>query len=239
MRGEGPGPNLLDYERRLWSGGLLRVAGLDEAGRGPLAGPVVAAAVVFDPQYAEKEAPGVLKGLTDSKQLTESRREHFFDILCCSSDLMLSVGLSDPVEIDSINILNATHRAMERAVSGLAVLPEQVLVDGLPVKGLPCDSTAIVKGDSRSLSIAAASVIAKVTRDRMMLKLDKEYPEYGFASHKGYGSKRHMQALLEHGPSPIHRRSFRPVREAQEIHDRRDRNPVSTSSAQLEWEMER
>lgn len=237
MRGNVGGPALLDYERKLWSSGLQRVAGVDEAGRGPLAGPVVAAAVVIRPDYAEKEALGLLEGLTDSKKLTEARRDHFFDILSGSSCIMLCVGLSEPDEIDSINILNATHTAMTRAVSGLEILPEHVIVDGLPVKGLPCDSTAIVKGDALSLSIAAASVIAKVTRDRIMRKLDKLYPEYGFCTHKGYGSKRHIQALFEYGPSPIHRRSFRPVREAQEIRDRRARNTLPHSGAQLEWEL--
>lgn len=239
MCAKGPGPDLLDYERRLWAAGLTRVAGVDEAGRGPLAGPVVAAAVVFDPSYAQEHLNGELEGLTDSKQLSETRREHFFEILYGSPFVMVSVGHSEPAEIDSANILNATHFAMERAVSDLQVMPEHVLVDGLPVKGLSCISTAIVKGDSLSLSIAAASVVAKVTRDRLMLKLDKEYPQYGFSSHKGYGSKRHIQALFEHGPSPVHRRSFRPVREAQEIHDRRTRNYVLPPSGQLEWELKR
>jgi ribonuclease HII len=125
---------------------------------------------------------------------------------------------------------------MARATEGLHALPDHILVDGLAVKGLPCESTPIVKGDSLSLSIAAASVIAKVTRDRMMRVLHEQYPQYGFDSHKGYGSKRHMQSLLEYGPSPVHRRSFRPVREAFQIHERRDKRD-SSGSSQLEMEI--
>ena len=226
--------SLLEYERRLWSDGLMRIAGIDEAGRGPLAGPVVAAAVVLDHEFAESEAEGLLAGLTDSKKLTESRREHFFEVLSSSPHVEASVGLSDPAEIDDINILQATYRAMARAANGLDTLPAHILVDGLPVKGLPCESTAIVKGDSLSLSIAAASIIAKVTRDAMMRELHKEYPVYGFDSHKGYGSKRHMQSLLEYGPSPVHRRSFRPVREAADIHERRDQSVSGDDADQME-----
>lgn len=209
--------SLLDYEEELWCKGLLRIAGVDEAGRGPLAGPVVAAAAVFDVNFARSEAGGILDGLNDSKQLTASRRDHFFDILVSSSVVEYAVGIASPEEIDQINILQATYRAMERAVSGLETLPDHVLVDGMPVKGLPCDSTSIVKGDSLSLSIAGASIVAKVTRDRMMQDLHRQYPVYGFDSHKGYGSKRHIHALFEHGPSPVHRLSFRPVREAAEM----------------------
>lgn len=225
--------SLLEYEEELWSEGLLRIAGIDEAGRGPLAGPVVACAVVLDPDFAREGLKGELNGLTDSKQLTEARREHFFDILTRSSGVEYSLGEASPEEIDKINILQATYLAMARAVNGLKTLPQHVLVDGNPVQGLPCESTAIVKGDSRSLSIASASIIAKVTRDRVMLELHKRYPVYGFDAHKGYGSKRHIQALLEHGPSPVHRVSFRPVREAGGIKDRKLEGKGSAGQLEL------
>lgn len=213
--------SLLKFEEKLWADGVSRVAGVDEAGRGPLAGPVVAAAVVFSPEWAQAEENGILKGLTDSKQLTESRRRHFFNILTASKEVDFGIGISEPAEIDRINILQATYLAMERAVRSLKVPPDHILVDGLPVKGLPCLSTPIVKGDSLSLSIAAASVIAKVTRDGIMVKLHQEYPQYGFDSHKGYGSRKHMRSLLENGPSSAHRTSFRPVREAMLIRSRK------------------
>jgi len=210
--------NLLHYERQQWQRNVAFVAGVDEAGRGPLAGPVVAAAVVFSPACAEQEISGALVGLTDSKQLGESDREQYFAHLHTLSDVDIGVGISEAPEIDEINILRATHVAMARAVSSLRRLPDHVLVDGRPVTGLPVASTAIVKGDSLSFSIAAASVVAKVTRDRMMVALDDRYPGYGFARHKGYGTAFHMQALLELGCCPAHRRSFRPVREAAEIY---------------------
>ncbi len=160
---------MLQFERQLWARGFTRVAGVDEAGRGPLAGPVVAAAVVFVPAYAEVAVTGDLAGLTDSKKLTRSQRELFFDRLQEEPRATCGVGIADVAEIDSMNILRATHLAMSRAIAkvgGAAV--EHILVDGLAVEGLPCASTPIVKGDSRSLSIAAASIIAKVTRDRML-----------------------------------------------------------------------
>jgi len=196
------------------------VAGVDEAGRGPLAGPVMAGAVVFDRSFLESEEHGILEGLTDSKKLTEARREHFYQILSSSAFVKIGVGISEVAEIDDINILNATHRAMVRAVKNLPCVPDHILVDGLPVRGFPCSSTSIIGGDGKSLSIAAASIVAKVLRDRHMKELAVRHPEYGFARHKGYGSKAHMQALLEHGPSPVHRSSFRPVREAAEIRAR-------------------
>jgi len=196
------------------------VAGADEAGRGPLAGPVVAAAVIMKRTFAEGEEHGLLAGLTDSKRLSEKRRESFFDLLQEAPDVRIGVGVADVGEIDELNILGATRAAICRAISDLVFLPDHVLLDGLPMDGLPVRSTAIVKGDSRSLSIAAASVIAKVTRDARMRELHGEYPEYGFAKHKGYGSRAHIQALFEHGPCPAHRRSFRPVREAENIRRR-------------------
>jgi ribonuclease HII len=224
---------LLRIEREHWDRNLGRLAGVDEAGRGPLAGPVVAAAVVFDRSFVEAEEHGLLNGLTDSKKLSASRRESFFfELLDNSPFVETGVGVSEVAEIDSVNILRATHLAMSRAVANLAPLPDHVLVDGLAVEGLPCPSTAIVAGDSKSLSIAAASVVAKVVRDDLMKKLDVLYPEYGFAGHKGYGSKAHIQALFEHGPTPVHRRSFRPVREAREIRRRQEDESSAGGEAQ-------
>ena len=204
---------MLHYERQAWAAGFQKVAGVDEAGRGPLAGPVVAGAVLFDSDFLQAEEKGLLAGLTDSKKLSESRREYFFAILTANPSVKFGVGQADVAEIDSRNILNATHLAMSRALAQLDFLPDHVLVDGLPVPGLPCPSTAIVGGDGLSLSIAAASVIAKVTRDRIMVKLDGQYPAYGFSRHKGYGTKEHLEALRLHGPASCHRRSFAPVRQ--------------------------
>ena len=214
---------MLQFERQFWDKGVCLLAGVDEAGRGPLAGPVVAAAVILEPAFAIAELDGLLKGLTDSKKLSESRREHFFKLIVESSHVGFGIGIADSAEIDEINILRATHLAMVRAVMALTSMPEHIIVDGLPVNGLPCPSTAIIGGDGKSLSIAAASVVAKVTRDTYMKEQDRMYPQYGFAKHKGYGSRLHMQALLEFGPCPIHRRSFRPVREAAGIRSRAER----------------
>jgi ribonuclease HII len=210
---------LLEFERQAWNDGCRRLAGIDEAGRGPLAGPVVAAAVWFDREFLLREEQGVLAGLDDSKKLSESRREAFYKILSESPAVEIGIGLSDPAEIDETNILHATHVAMARAVRRLVPLPSHALVDGLPVSSLPCASTAIVRGDSKSLSIAAASIAAKVIRDRLMVKLGRVYPRYGFGKHKGYGTRAHISALLEYGPSPIHRQSFQPVKDAQRIGD--------------------
>jgi ribonuclease HII len=177
----------------------------------------MAAAVVLDPEFAESEEHRLLEGLTDSKKLAESRRDIFNRVLAAAPEVCVGLGCAEVEEIDRLNILKATHLAMARAVAGLARAPEHILVDGLFVEGFPCSSTAIVGGDGRSLSIAAASVVAKVARDRRMKEMDELYPAYGFGRHKGYGSEDHIQALLEYGPCPIHRRSFRPVREAAEI----------------------
>lgn len=204
---------MLHYERQAWAAGFQRVAGVDEAGRGPLAGPVVAGAVLFDPEFLQAEEKGLLAGLTDSKKLSESRRERFFAVLTANPAVKFGIGQADVAEIDSRNILRATHLAMSRALAQLSFLPDHVLVDGLPVPGLPCPSTAIVGGDGLSLSIAAASIMAKVTRDRIMVELDREYPLYGFARHKGYGTKEHLEALRAHGPAACHRKSFAPVRQ--------------------------
>ena len=188
------------------------MAGVDEAGRGPLAGPVVASAVWADAFFLRREAQASLAGLTDSKQLTAAQRDRFFDQLRNAGEFVIGVGQADVAEIDSLNILRATHLAMARAVQALSPAPDFILVDGLPVRGLPYPSQAIVKGDSRSLLIAAASVMAKVTRDRLMLELDRQFPEYGFARHKGYGTAAHLAALRQHGPAACHRQSFAPVR---------------------------
>jgi len=187
---------------------------VDEAGRGPLAGPVVAAALVMTPAAAEAGFAGPLRDLNDSKQLTAARREAFYDALTHTPDAWIGVGWCDVAEIDDLNILCATHLAMRRALLDLPQLPDHALVDGLPVKGLPCDSTAIVKGDAKSLLIAGASVVAKVLRDRRMRELDQRYPGYHFGQNKGYGTHDHTLALLRLGPCPEHRRSFRPVQDA-------------------------
>lgn len=211
---------MLRYEQECWARGLSRIAGVDEAGRGPLAGPVVAAAFVFSRIAAEAAYGGVMARLNDSKQLTEAQRESYFKLLTAAAGVDFGIGIGSVEEIDRLNILRATHLAMRRAVEALPAAPDAILVDGRPVPGFPVISTAIVKGDSLSFSIAAASVIAKVTRDRIMAELDVRYPEYGFSRHKGYGTALHMQALLEFGPSPVHRQSFRPVREAAAIRRR-------------------
>jgi ribonuclease HII len=204
-----------ELERELWSRGVTRVAGVDEAGRGPLAGPVVAAAVVFPPLAKKTGFDERLHGLNDSKQLTERQREEFFSILTSSSEIHYAIAVVDAETIDRINILQATHRAMNGALARLQPQPEHVLVDGRPVKSMSLPSTALVKGDARSYSIAAASVLAKVTRDRMMLEYDVQFTGYGFAEHKGYGTPQHLAALAERGPCRIHRRSFAPLKPAQ------------------------
>ncbi len=206
--------NLLHHEHTLWSAApALRLAGIDEAGRGPLAGPVVAAAILIPPAAIDTLYNGPLAGLTDSKRLTPAQRDHYFALLTTLPGIRHGIGIASPAEIDQINILNATWHAMRRATEALPLLPDHALVDGLPVKGLPCPSTAIVKGDAQSLLIAAASVLAKVTRDRIMDDLDKTYPVYGFAANKGYGTTAHIRALHQHGPCPQHRRTFRPVQD--------------------------
>lgn len=184
--------------------GQWPVAGADEAGRGPLAGPVVAAAVVLDPER-------IPEGLHDSKQLTAARREALFvEIL---SSAVVSVASSGARRIDSTDIRKASLDAMRRAVFGLTLRPQLVLTDGLDVPpGLPCDGRAVVKGDARVLSIAAASIVAKVVRDRMMACADTSYPGYGFGTHAGYGTERHREAIGTLGPCALHRMTFRPFR---------------------------
>jgi len=204
--------NRLSYERDLWQKGLTVVAGVDEAGCGPLAGPVVAGAVVFPCAWLEAGLAGALRGLNDSKQLTEAQREKYYAILTTHADIRWAVASVDVEMIDRINIYQAAHRAMNLALDQLQPPPQHVLVDGRPVKSMPFPNTPLVKGDARSYSIAGASVLAKVTRDRMMREFDQLYPGYGFAEHKGYGTPQHLTAIKALGPCPIHRRTFAPFR---------------------------
>ena len=201
-----------EFELPLWQQGILRVAGVDEAGRGPLAGPVVAAAAILPPRWAETGLPPELAGLNDSKQLTEAQREKFFAFLTACGEIEFGIAEICAAVIDEINILQATHRAMNDALAQLQPLPPHALVDGRPVKTLRVPQTAIVKGDARSYSIAAASVLAKVTRDRLMLEYHAQFPEYGFAEHKGYGTAKHLAAIAQHGACPIHRKTFAPLK---------------------------
>jgi ribonuclease HII len=181
------------------------IAGVDEAGRGPLAGPVVAAAVILDDLHP-------IKGLADSKKLTALQRERLFDEIRGTA-LCFSVAQASVQEIDELNILQATLLAMRRAVEGLRLPPKLVLVDGNRLPVLPMRAEAIVQGDDKVAAISAASILAKVTRDRWCLELDQQYPAYGFAKHKGYGTAEHLVALQAHGPCGAHRASFRPVAE--------------------------
>ena len=198
------------HERALMRAGSWPVAGVDEAGRGPLAGPVSAAAVILDP----KKLP---RGIDDSKKLSSAARDELFDLICARA-LAIGVGLASVEEIDRLNIRNATFLAMRRALGALAVTPVHALIDGnASPRDLSCTVQTIVKGDAISLSIAAASIIAKVTRDRLMERLDEAYPQYGFKNHMGYGAPAHLAALKAHGPCPWHRRSFAPVRAAQAV----------------------
>ncbi len=196
---------LLELERRLWGRGVQRIAGADEVGRGCLAGPVVAAAVIL-PQDID------LPGLDDSKKLKVERREALHDEIVTRA-IAVGMGCVEAAEIDQINILQSSLKAMRMALADLGVEPQQVLVDGKHCPSSPYVETPVVDGDARSLSIAAASVVAKVRRDQLMRAYDAEYPQYGFAAHKGYGSAEHVQALSAHGPCPLHRRSFGPVAE--------------------------
>ena len=194
----------LRYEKKLRALGITRIAGIDEAGRGALAGPVVAAAVILPEKFRHKK-------LNDSKQLLPDLRQEIYHELVRRDDTKWAIGIVDSVEIDAINILRATHKAMRLALDALNALPDHVLIDGLPVLPFPLPQTALIDGDCISLSIAAASVIAKVTRDTMMREFCARFPEYCFSQHKGYGTELHLLKLHEHGPCPIHRRSFEPV----------------------------
>jgi ribonuclease HII len=200
-----PPLDLLSFERQAHNNGFELIAGIDEAGRGPLAGPVVAAAVVLP-------AGLLIKGVNDSKKLSPDTRERLFDTIM-SQALSVGIGMGDPELIDRINILQATRHAMLTAVSQLTPQPDYLLIDGISTINSSIPQKTIKKGDSLSLSIAAASIIAKVTRDRLMRKLDEIHPGYGFSGHKGYGSALHLEAIRLLGPSPVHRLTFRGVKE--------------------------
>ena len=195
----------LSFERRHWDAGRRVVVGLDEAGRGCLAGPVVAAAVVLPPDAH-------LPGLDDSKKLSAEAREALLPVIQREA-LAVGIGQCSPAEVDELNVLWAAMEAMRRAAASLPLAPDLFLVDGnREVPGAPCPQETVIKGDTLSLSIAAASVVAKVTRDRIMVTLDAAFPVYGWAGHKGYPTAAHYAALAAHGPSPHHRRSFRLTR---------------------------
>lgn len=195
---------MTQYELTLYKKGLTHIAGIDEVGRGPLAGPVVAAAVIL-PQDA------YLPGLNDSKKLSEQKREELFQkINACA--ISIGIGIIPANEIDDVNIYQATKQAMKKAIFGLSVKPEHLLVDAMEIP-IDIPQTSIIKGDANSVSIAASSIIAKVTRDRLMVRLSHDYPQYGFEKHMGYGTAYHLEALKKHGVTSEHRRSFAPVRE--------------------------
>jgi len=194
------------YEVHCHLNGWMHVAGVDEVGRGPLAGPVVTAAVMFPPGYTNIK-------IKDSKKLTEAKRSLLFDVIK-ENAMCWHIDIGPVDEIDSINILQATWASMRRSINGLEIYPDAVLVDGSPVPGLHDRCTSIVKGDDKSVSIAAASILAKVVRDSIMVSAHNDYPVYGFDRHKGYPSPVHLKALREHGPCPLHRRSYAPVAQA-------------------------
>ncbi len=191
---------MLSYEREKRNEGYKYIAGVDEAGRGPLAGPVCAAAVILPDDV-------FIEGINDSKKLTEKRREELFDIIR-EKAIAYNICMVDEKRIDEINILNATYEAMNGAVNGLNVTPDYVLIDGNRIGGMTLPHETVVKGDAKSVSIAAASILAKVSRDRFITKMAQKYPEYGFEKHKGYGTAAHNEAILKYGPCPIHRRTF-------------------------------
>lgn len=196
---------MLQVERDYWSRGMERIAGVDEVGVGPLAGPLVAAAVILP-----REVP--LRGINDSKRLAAPARVRLAQAIReCA--IAVGVGVVSVEEVDQLNVYHASLEAMRRAVLALTAVPEQVLVDARRIPGIDYPQMSIVKGDARSYSIAAASIIAKVTRDAFMQELDTQYPDYGFRRHMGYGTREHLIALERHGPSPVHRRSFLPVRQ--------------------------
>ncbi|MCC8169757.1 MAG: ribonuclease HII [Oscillospiraceae bacterium] len=187
-------------EREKRSLGYVHIAGVDEAGRGPLAGPVYAAAVILP--------DGIfIDGIDDSKKLSEKKREELFDIIC-ENAVAYNIYSVDEKRIDEINILNATFEAMNGAVAGLSIAPDYVLIDGNRINGMDIPHETIVKGDAKSISVAAASILAKVSRDRFICKIAEQYPEYGFEKHKGYGTAAHNEAILKYGPCPIHRKTF-------------------------------
>ena len=192
--------HMLEIEASLCEKGYKLVCGVDEAGRGPLCGPVVAAAVILKPGQ-------MIDGVNDSKKISEKKREKLYEDIMANA-LAVGVGMSDVDVIEDVNILNATKLAMKQAINNLKIQPEYVLIDGNQMIDITMDAETVVSGDAKSESIAAASIIAKVTRDRMLLEWDKEYPEYGFAKHKGYGTKAHIEAIGKYGLTPLHRKSF-------------------------------
>jgi len=196
---------LLRVERGLWRTGITKIAGVDEVGVGPLAGPVLAAAVIL-PEGV------MLRGVDDSKKVTAALREKLAEKIHAAA-LGVGIGIVEPEEIDRLNIYRAALEAMRRAVTALPVTPEHVLVDARQIPQLSVPQTALIKGDARSYCIAAASIVAKVARDRIMCELDQRYPAYGFRDHMGYGTPQHLAAIDRYGPSPVHRRSFAPVRQ--------------------------
>ncbi len=201
IRGENERLEMINtFENEGYQKGYTYIGGIDEAGRGPLAGPVVAAVVVFKPGTK-------IEGINDSKKLSEAKRDELFDIIK-EQALDYGIGIVQKDEIDEYNILNATYMAMKKAINCLKKTPDYLLVDAAHVPDVNIDQKSIIKGDSKSISIAAASILAKVTRDSLMYEYDKMYPEYGFASHKGYGTDQHYKAIREHGITPIHRKSF-------------------------------
>ena len=193
-----------NFEENLRKKGFSYVAGIDEAGRGPLAGSVVAAAVILPFGFEAK-------GINDSKKISPKLREEYFSYLVNHQEVIYGIASVSAKRIDEINILQATYEAMRKAVASLSKKPDFCLIDGLPVPNFPIASQGVVKGDSKVLSIAAASILAKVTRDRQMEKLNQQFPEYGFARHKGYATKLHLKALHTYGICPIHRQTFQPV----------------------------
>ena len=195
---------MYEYERQANAEGYDLIAGVDEAGRGPLAGPVAVAAVILPKEL-------YLPFLNDSKKLSEKRRETLYDMIKDQA-VAYSVVLVDREIIDKENIYEATKNGMYDAILKLSQKPDKVLIDAMPLDKLPIPSLSIVKGDAKSASIAAASVLAKVTRDRFMREMDKVYPEYGFKNHKGYGTKAHIEAIKKYGPCPLHRKSFEPIK---------------------------
>ncbi len=195
---------MLEYENKYYEKGCKYVAGVDEAGRGPLAGPVFAAAVIFEKGVFIPE-------INDSKKLSEKKREELFDVIK-EKALCYSIVSVDEKEIDKINILNAALKCFNMAVSELAIKPDVALIDGNRCGEMPVPYETIVKGDSKSMSVAAASILAKVARDRYIVELDAVYPEYNFKKHKGYGTKEHLEAIQKYGPCPIHRLSFKGVK---------------------------
>lgn len=221
--------NRLSYECDLWKKGVSRVAGVDEAGCGPLAGPVVSAAVIFPRGWLESGLPPVFRGLNDSKQLDEADREKFFDRIQSHPEIHSAIAIIDVETIDRINIRQAAWRGMNQALDELQPRAEHVLVDGLRIRWLTYPQTPLVQGDARSYSIAAASVLAKVTRDRLMHELDRQFPGYGFATHKGYCTPQHFEALKRLGPCPIHRKSFAPLKPKEP--DLFDPVPLSRAAA--------